>query len=190
MPGKADDHEREWELEYQRRISAKAMDREGRPRSDILAFTLPGDPVKHKVELLADGQAEEAEQEALAHPGNGADHDAGRLGPEELDGDLAALLVDAEPATGAKALGALAVVALVQVPLLGALVYLIAYHDGIAERNQKGQEAAQAAFDQQVREAAGKSGPASEIETAQKLLDAGTITQEDFDKIKAKALDH
>jgi RNA polymerase sigma-70 factor (ECF subfamily) len=27
LPGKADEHEREWELEYQRRISAKAMDR-------------------------------------------------------------------------------------------------------------------------------------------------------------------
>ena len=82
------------------------------------------------------------------------------------------------------------IVFIIFIPLLGVLFYLIAYHNGIAERNAKGQEAAQAAFDQQVREAAGKSGPASEIETAQKLLDAGTITQEDFDKIKAKALAH
>ena len=82
------------------------------------------------------------------------------------------------------------IVFIIFIPLLGVLFYLIAYHNGIAERNAKGQEAAQAAFDQQVREAAGKSGPASEIDTAQKLLDAGTITQEDFDKIKAKALAH
>ena len=82
------------------------------------------------------------------------------------------------------------IVFIIFIPLLGVLFYLIAYHNGIAERNQKGQEAAQAAFDQQVREAAGKSGPASEIETAQKLLDAGTITQDDFDKLKAKALAH
>lgn len=27
LPGKADEHEREWELEYQRRVSAKAMER-------------------------------------------------------------------------------------------------------------------------------------------------------------------
>ena len=82
------------------------------------------------------------------------------------------------------------IIFIIFIPLLGVLFYLIAYHNGIAERNEKGQEAAQAAFDQQVREAAGKAGPASEIETAQKLLDAGTITQEDFDKIKAKALAH
>jgi hypothetical protein len=82
------------------------------------------------------------------------------------------------------------IVFIIFIPLVGVLFYLIAYHNGIAERNQKGQEAAQAAFDQQVREAAGKGGPAGEIETAQRLLDAGTITQEDFDKLKAKALAH
>ena len=82
------------------------------------------------------------------------------------------------------------IIFIIFIPLLGVLFYLIAYHNGIAERNQKGQEAAQAAFGQQVREAAGKGGPAGEIETAQKLLDAGTITQDDFDKLKAKALAH
>ena len=40
---------------------------------------------------------------------------------------------------------ALWIIFIIFIPLLGALVYLIAYHDGIAERNQKGQEAAQAA---------------------------------------------
>ena len=80
------------------------------------------------------------------------------------------------------------IIFLIFIPLLGVLVYLIAYHQGIADRNEKGQEAAQAAFDQQVKEAAGKGGPAGEIETAQKLLDAGTITQSEFDHIKSKAL--
>ena len=80
------------------------------------------------------------------------------------------------------------IVFIIFIPLLGVLFYLIAYHNGIAERNQKGQEAAQAMFDQQVREAAGKSGPATEIDTAQKLLDAGSISQEEFDRIKAQAL--
>ena len=47
---------------------------------------------------------------------------------------------------------------------------------------------AQAQFDQYVRQAAGKGGPASEIETAKQLLDSGAISQEEFDAIKAKAL--
>ena len=85
-------------------------------------------------------------------------------------------------------LKAIWIILIIVIPWFGVLIYLIAYHGGIAERNAKGQEAAQAAFDQQVREAAGKSGPASEIETAQKLLDAGTITQAEFDTMRARAL--
>jgi len=83
---------------------------------------------------------------------------------------------------------ALWIILIIFIPLFGALIYLIVYHQGMADRNVKDQEAAQATFDQQVREAAATGGPASEIETAQKLLDAGTITQADFDQIKAKAL--
>lgn len=80
------------------------------------------------------------------------------------------------------------IIAIFVLPLIGTLIYLIAYHDGIAERNVKSMEAAHAAFDQQVREAAGTGGPAGEIDTANKLLAAGTISQEEFDAIKAKAL--
>ena len=80
------------------------------------------------------------------------------------------------------------IIFIIFIPLLGVLVYLIAYHNGIAERNVKGRRPPQAAFDQQVKEAAGKGGPAGEIETAQKLLDAGTISQSEFDHIKSKAL--
>ena len=83
---------------------------------------------------------------------------------------------------------ALWIVFVIFIPLLGVLIYLIAYHNSIAERNVKQAEAAQAAFDQQVRQAAGTSGPATEIATAQSLLDAGTITQAEFDRIKADAL--
>jgi hypothetical protein len=76
-------------------------------------------------------------------------------------------------------------------PFLGALVYLIAQHDGIAERNMKQVEDAQAAFDARVREVAangGGGGAASEIEKAKGLLDSGAITQPEFDSLKAKAL--
>jgi hypothetical protein len=83
---------------------------------------------------------------------------------------------------------ALWIVFVIVLPLLGSLLYLIAYNDGIAERNMKGAEAAQAQFDQHVREAAGAGGPAGEIATAEKLLAAGTITQDEFQTLKAKAL--
>jgi hypothetical protein len=80
------------------------------------------------------------------------------------------------------------VVLVVVIPWIGVLIYLIANHDGMAERSNKEAKASQAQFDEYVRKAAGTGGPASEIETAQKLLDAGTITQAEFDAIKAKAV--
>ena len=83
---------------------------------------------------------------------------------------------------------ALWVILIVILPWIGVLVYLIVNHDGMAERNEKQGEAAQAQFDEYVRQAAGKAGPASEIETAKKLLDSGTISQAEFDAIKAKAV--
>lgn len=80
------------------------------------------------------------------------------------------------------------VVAIVILPWFGVLAYLIVNHDGMAERGEKQTRAARAQFDEYVRDAAGKGGPASEIETAKKLLDSGTITQAEFDAIKANAL--
>ena len=80
------------------------------------------------------------------------------------------------------------VILVVFLPWIGVLAYLITQHDGMTERSQRETQAAQAQFDDYVRQAAGKSGPAGEIDTAKKLLDSGTITQAEFDAIKAKAL--
>ena len=80
------------------------------------------------------------------------------------------------------------VIFVVVVPYIGVLAYLIFNHDGMAERSAKQGSAAQAQVDEYVRRTAGTSGPASEIETAKKLLDAGDITAAEFDAIKAKAL--
>ena len=78
---------------------------------------------------------------------------------------------------------------LVVIPFLGVLVYLVAQHDGMAERQQKDVQAQQAQFDSYVRQAAGTGGgAASEIEKAKALLDSGAITQSEFDALKAKAL--
>jgi hypothetical protein len=81
---------------------------------------------------------------------------------------------------------ALWVVFIIVIPFLGVLVYLIAQHDGIRERSVKQAQDQQASFDKYVKDTAG--GSASEIAKAKELLDAGTITQGEFDSIKAKAL--
>lgn len=73
-------------------------------------------------------------------------------------------------------------------PFLGVFVYLIAEHDGMAERNIAQAKSQQAQFDDYVREAAGSGGATGEIERAKKLLDSGAINQSEFDAIKAKAL--
>jgi uncharacterized membrane protein YcjF (UPF0283 family) len=78
------------------------------------------------------------------------------------------------------------VVFIILLPFLGILSYLITQHDGMRERTAKQAQAQQQAFDQYVRDAAG--GSAGEIAKAKELLEAGTITQEEFDAIKAKAL--
>lgn len=80
------------------------------------------------------------------------------------------------------------VVFIVILPWVGVLTYLIINHDGMAERRVRDTREAQAQFDQYIRHAAGTGGPASEIEKAKQLLDNGTITQAEFDAIKAKAL--
>jgi hypothetical protein len=81
---------------------------------------------------------------------------------------------------------ALWVIFVVILPWLGVLIYLIAEHDGMRERSMKQAQAQKAEFDDYVRETAG--GSAGEIAKAKELLDSGTITQEEFDAIKAKAI--
>jgi hypothetical protein len=79
------------------------------------------------------------------------------------------------------------VVFLILVPWLTALVYLIARGQGMAERARAAALQAKQETDQYIREAAGRS-PAEEIAHAKQLLDAGTISQPEFDSLKAKAL--
>jgi hypothetical protein len=81
------------------------------------------------------------------------------------------------------------VVFLIVLPFLGALVYLIANHDGMAERSAKHAQAAQADFDSYVKTVAKNGGgAATEIEKAKGLLDSGAIDQAEFEALKAKAL--
>ncbi|HEU0248439.1 MAG TPA: SHOCT domain-containing protein [Gaiellaceae bacterium] len=83
---------------------------------------------------------------------------------------------------------ALWIIFVILLPYLGVLVYLIANHDGMAERNIRQAQAQQAQMDDYVRSVAGSGGAAAEIEKAKGLLDSGAITQAEFDSIKTKAL--
>jgi hypothetical protein len=77
---------------------------------------------------------------------------------------------------------------LIVLPFVGVLVYLIANHDGMAERGAEDAKAQRAQMDDYVRSVATDGGPAAEIDKAKKLLDSGAITQSEFETIKAKAL--
>jgi hypothetical protein len=78
---------------------------------------------------------------------------------------------------------------LIFVPFLTALVYLIARGKGMQERSIAQAQALQAAQQDYIRQTAGTAAsPADEVAKAKTLLDAGTITQAEFDALKAKAL--
>ncbi|WP_439592328.1 SHOCT domain-containing protein [Microbacterium sp.] len=72
-------------------------------------------------------------------------------------------------------------------PFITALVYLIARGSGMAERSAAQAKQFQKAQNDYIQSVAGTS-PSDEIAKAKALLDAGTITQAEYDSIKAKAL--
>ena len=78
---------------------------------------------------------------------------------------------------------------MIVLPFVGVLLYLIAYHEGMAERSANQAKDTQAQFDDYVRQTAGSGGPATEIEKAKQLLDSGAITPAEFDAIKAKTVE-
>jgi hypothetical protein len=80
------------------------------------------------------------------------------------------------------------VILVIILPFLGVLIYLLANHEGMADRNVRQAKESQAQFDEYVRQTAGSGGAAAEIERAKQLLDSGAISQAEFDKIKQKAL--
>ena len=80
------------------------------------------------------------------------------------------------------------IVFLIFVPFITLLVYLIARGRGMSERGAEAAQQARAAQDQYIQSVAGSASPSDEIAKAKSLLDAGTITQAEYDAIKAKAL--
>jgi hypothetical protein len=84
------------------------------------------------------------------------------------------------------------VVFLVFLPFLAVLVYLFTRGKGMAERGAARQQQAQEQFEGYVRSVAAPgdatASPTEQITQAKQLLDAGTIDQAEFERLKAKAL--
>ena len=98
------------------------------------------------------------------------------------------LFSDPDESGWGKALWAVAVIAF---NYLGVLVYLIVRGPGMGQRAMTRAQTQQAAMDDYIRSTAGAAGgpsPADQIAQAKQLLDSGTITQEEFEHLKRKAL--
>ena len=84
---------------------------------------------------------------------------------------------------------------LIILPLLGMLVYLIVRGGGMTERAEAAALDAQKRQDAYIRQVAGSTGGTAaarsatdEIASAKALLDSGTITPAEFERLKATAL--
>jgi ABC-type multidrug transport system fused ATPase/permease subunit len=99
----------------------------------------------------------------------------------QIIGDL---FRDSELSGGYKALW---IICLVILPFLTALVYIIFRGRGMADRQRASLERAKSDTEAYIRHVAGKS-PAGQIADAKALLDAGAINQQEFERLKEKAL--
>jgi hypothetical protein len=94
------------------------------------------------------------------------------------------LFRDSEMGGGSKVLW---IIGLIFLPLLTALIYILARGSGMAARQRAAVSSAKSDTEAYIRQVAGKS-PADQIADAKKLLDAGTISSDEFARLKAKAL--
>ncbi|MHA7281896.1 SHOCT domain-containing protein [Arthrobacter sp. TMS2-4] len=77
---------------------------------------------------------------------------------------------------------------LIFIPLITAVVYLLARGRGMADRELASRQAAQESMDNYVRSVATVPTSADEIAKAKELLEAGTITEPEFVRLKDRAL--
>jgi Phospholipase_D-nuclease N-terminal len=82
---------------------------------------------------------------------------------------------------------ALWIIGLIFIPVLTSLVYILFRGGGMGERQRAAMVKAKSDADAYIREVAAKS-PADQIAGAKALLDAGTISADEFARLKAKAL--
>jgi hypothetical protein len=98
---------------------------------------------------------------------------------------IADLFRDRETGGFAKAVW---IVALIFLPFVTALIYLIARGGGMADRSAQSARAMQSAQEAYIKDIAGTSSPTDEVTQAKALLDAGAISTAEFESLKARAL--
>jgi hypothetical protein len=79
-------------------------------------------------------------------------------------------------------------IALIVLPFVSAFVYVIVRGRGMAARSASTYEAAQKQQEAYIKEVAATASPTDQIAKARAMLDEGTISQAEFDTLKAKAL--
>src|SRR5215470_11529206 len=81
------------------------------------------------------------------------------------------------------------VIALIFLPLLSSLIYLIVRGPSMTERQMRSAAEMKQMQDSYIRDVASSSAsPADQIAQAKAMLDAGVISQPEYDRLKEKAL--
>ena len=80
------------------------------------------------------------------------------------------------------------IILLLFIPFLSLIIYVIIYGQAMGQRRAAAMEQSLEDQQQYIRSVAKSASPAEQIAEAQRLLDAGSITREEFDRLKAKAL--
>jgi len=83
---------------------------------------------------------------------------------------------------------ALWILFLIFLPFLTALVYMIARGRGMAQRQTAAMVRRQETQDAYIKTVAGSASASGEIAQAKTLFEAGSITESEYDTLKAKAL--
>jgi ABC-type multidrug transport system fused ATPase/permease subunit len=78
------------------------------------------------------------------------------------------------------------IIVLIFIPFLGTLIYLIARGSGMQERALAAQQEAQKELDAYVKQAAGGGSEADELTKLAKLHDEHKLSDEEFERAKAK----
>jgi hypothetical protein len=79
-------------------------------------------------------------------------------------------------------------VALIFLPFLTACIYLIAKGGDMADRQTRDRERLMSQQEAYIRDVASRSTPADQVAQAKAMLDAGTITESEYERLKDKAL--
>ena len=80
------------------------------------------------------------------------------------------------------------IIFIIVLPFIGIFAYYIANSEGMAQRQMARMKEAQSDMDSYIRSVSSTGDPTAQIANAKALLDNGSITQAEFDQLKAKAL--